>query len=85
MADFDVLVELVGMDPAVDGEVIAGWLEVLADGDDVAGVTLAILSVGGHGDEVVEHFEDFFFAFADADHDAGFGDAALGFDAGEEF
>ena len=25
------------------------------------------------------------FAFADADHDAGFGDGALGFDAGEEF
>ncbi len=69
------------MDPAVDGEVVAGGLEVLADGDDVATVALMI----GHGDEVVEHVEDFVFAFADADHDSGFGDAALGFDAGEEF
>ncbi len=69
------------MDPAVDGEVVAGWLEILADGDDVTRVAI----VTGHGDEVVEHVEDFVFAFADTDHDAGFGDGALGFDAGEEF
>jgi len=81
LADLDVLVELIGMDPAVDGEVVAGWLEVLPDGDDVAGVAV----VRSHGDEVVEHFEDFLFAFADADHDSGFSDGALGFDTGEEF
>jgi len=69
------------VDPAVDGEVIAGRLEVLSDGDDVAGVALMI----GHGHQVVEHVEDFFFAFTDTDHDSGFGDAALDFDALEEF
>lgn len=30
-------VECVGVDPAVDGEVVPGGLEVLADGEDVAG------------------------------------------------
>lgn len=80
------------MDPAVDREVVAGGLEVLADGDDVARVAagLVVLVAGsgvvcGHRDEVVEHVEDFFFAFTDADHDAGLGDGALCFDAFEEF
>jgi hypothetical protein len=30
-------VELLGGDPAVDGQVVAGGLEVLADGEDVCG------------------------------------------------
>jgi len=79
--DLDVLLELVGMDPSFYREVVAGGLEVLSDGDDVAGVALVVC----HGHQVIEHFEDFIFAFADADHDAGFGDPALGFDALEEF
>ena len=39
----------------------------------------------GHLDEVREELEDLFLAFADADHDAGLRDAALGLDAGEHF
>src|SRR5436305_13892088 len=42
--------ELVGVDPAVDGEVLGGGLEVLAEGEDV----------DADGDEVVEDGVDFF-------------------------
>lgn len=80
------------MDPAVDREVVSGRLEVLSDRDDVARVAsrLVVLVawsvvVGGHRDEVVEELEDFFFAFTDPDHDPGFGDGALCFDALEQF
>lgn len=80
------------MDPAVDREVVSGRLEVLTDRDDVARVAsrLVVLVawsvvVGGHRDEIIEEFEDFFFAFTDTDHDPGFGDGALCFDALEQF
>ncbi len=83
------------MDPAVYGEVVEGGLEILADGDDVTGVGVgrgrleAVPPVQGFRgcgffDDVVEELVDFFFSFSDSDHDAGFGDSALGFDAGEE-
>ncbi len=91
-SDAFVFFELVGMDPAVDREVVAGRLEVLTDRDDVARVASRLVVfvawsgvVGGHRDEVVEELEDFFFAFADSDHDPGLGDGALCFDAFEEF
>lgn len=84
--------ELVGVDPAVDGQVVAGGLEVLAEGDDVAGVAAGGIFgvafagvVAGDAGEVGHEFHDFVLAFADADHDGGFGDAALGLDAAEQF
>ncbi len=67
--------ELVGVDPAVDGEVLLGGLEVLADGEDIDIV----------GAKVAEGLEEFFVGFADADHEAGFGDEVLGLGTLEEF
>ncbi len=44
-ADAFVVGELLGRDPAVDGQVPAGGLKVLADGEDVAGLVDA--GIGG--------------------------------------
>lgn len=90
---FSEVFELVWRDPSVDGEVVACWLEVLSDGEDVAGVAgVCVLSCAACAvvfacafDDFVHEVEDFVVSFADADHDAGFGDAALLFDTAEEF
>ena len=39
-----VLLETVGVDPAVEREVVAGGLEVLPDRDDVAGVAAGLIA-----------------------------------------
>ena len=61
-------IELFRMDPAIDGQVISGWLEVLADRQDV-----------GVGDlsDVLHEFQHLVVPFTDADHDAGLGDESL--------
>src|SRR5262245_39654862 len=65
--------ELLGRDPAVDGEVVARGLEVLPDREDVAG----ILAGAGGPLNVIEQVDHFLVALADADHDARLRDAAL--------
>src|SRR5688500_4753397 len=67
-------VELVGMDPPLNGEVLPGRLEVLAEGEDVA----------GDGDEVVDDGVDLVRLLAEAEHDAGLGDEPLLFGGLEE-
>ena len=59
--------EFVGVDPALDGEVVERRLEVLAEGEDVA----------ADGDEVVEDGVDLVFGFTQAEHHAGLADEAL--------
>src|ERR1043165_7576976 len=76
------LVELLGGHPAVDGQAVARGLEVLADGEDGAPSPTALrarrlLNLFHQG-------QDFIVALADADHDAGLGDASLLLDAAEE-
>ena len=62
-------IELVRMDPAVDGEVIPGRLEVLTDGDDVR---LA------PGLDVVHELENLLLLLSDPDHDSGLGHESVG-------
>jgi len=64
-ADVAVPVELLGGDPAVDGEVVARGLEVLADGEDV-GLGLVV--------DLFHEVDDLGVFLADADHDAGLRD-----------
>ena len=66
-----VLIELLGGDPAIDGQVVAGRLKVLADGQDV-GV--------GHRADVVHEREDLLVMLPDAHHDAGLREKAAPLD-----
>ena len=75
-----VVGEGVGVDESCDGQVVGGGLEVLADGEDIAGA----LGGGGESDDVLHQLGDFVVGFADADHDAGLGDEVLFFRAAEE-
>jgi len=75
-----VVGEKIRVHEAVDGQVVGGGLEVLADGEDVA---RAAAGLGGI-DEFAHQVSDFLVAFADTDHNAGFGDEAGFFGAAEE-
>jgi len=68
--------ELVGADPSGDGQVVAGGLKVLADGEDIAGCG---------GDDIAHELFDLGIGFADADHDAGFGGEVPVLGAAEQF
>lgn len=77
LADFETSIqrrfpkagELIWVDPAIDGKVVASRLEVLADGDDVAIAP---------GADVIEKLQHLVLVFADSEHDAGLGDETVG-------
>ncbi len=73
-AEFFPFAEFFRRDPAVDGEVLRSRLEVLAESEDVD-VVFA---------EFEEGFAEFFLGFADAEHEAGFGDEAAAFRVAED-
>lgn len=56
--------ELLGRGVAGDGSVFEGWLQILADGQEI--------DIGGA--EVVHDLGDFVRCFTQARHDAGFGE-----------
>src|SRR5690606_29976392 len=60
---FTVTIELLGADPALDGQVIAGGLQVLAEGDDIH----------ANGPQFIEGLQDFLIGFTQANHQAGLG------------
>ncbi len=67
-------VELLGRDPAIDGQVIARRLKILPDGQDVG---LGVLT------HIVHKLKHFVIALPDAKHDAGLGHKAAVFDTAQ--
>ena len=61
--DLRVVLELVGRDVALDGEVVGGRAEILSEGQDV----------DAGGSKVVHRLHDLVVALAQAEHEAGLG------------
>ena len=65
-ADFPLL-EFVGVDPAFDRKMLRGRLQVLSEGEDVA----------GDGNQVIQHGFDLVSFFTEPEHHSGFCDKRL--------
>lgn len=73
--------KLLGGDKPKNGRMLAGGLEVLADGENVAGTGGA----AGGVEDIAHQLSNFVVFFAYADHDARLGGEAGGFGAAEDF